>query len=289
MYNKLFSKILDSSIWMENDATRLIWFTMLASMDQDGFCQFASIKNLAHRAIVKVEDAEKAVKILESPDPESSDDEYDGRRIERINGGWIVLNKKKYHDLATKEHQREQTRQRVKKHRDKSVTVTQCNANVTHSNEKLTPSDTYTDANPYTNTDTLLKSNTILDSNIVEQARPRADNISKSVLEIFEYWQKELNHPKAILDAKRKKAIQARLREGYSISRLKEAITGVKRSKFHMGDNDRNTVFDDIELICRSGASVDKFAEMKEVIHERRSKRITIDDEHFKKIMGTDV
>jgi hypothetical protein len=37
MYNKLFTKILDSTIWLENDATRLVWITFLAVMDEDGF------------------------------------------------------------------------------------------------------------------------------------------------------------------------------------------------------------------------------------------------------------
>ena len=30
MYNKLFTKILDSTIWLEDDATRLVWITFLA-------------------------------------------------------------------------------------------------------------------------------------------------------------------------------------------------------------------------------------------------------------------
>ena len=43
MYNKLFTKILDSSIWLESDGTRIVWMTLLAAMDQDGFAQFASV------------------------------------------------------------------------------------------------------------------------------------------------------------------------------------------------------------------------------------------------------
>lgn len=50
MYVKLFDKILDSSIWLEPDPVRIAWITMLAAMDEDGFCGFASAKNLARRA-----------------------------------------------------------------------------------------------------------------------------------------------------------------------------------------------------------------------------------------------
>lgn len=140
MYNKLFSKILDSSIWLEKDTTRIAWITILAAMDEDGFCHFASVGNLAQRAVISREAAEAAVKVLESPDSESSDPDNDGRRIERVPGGWMVLNSKKYHDIAKREHMKEQTRERVKKFRDK-----QCNADVTPCNDSVTPSDTDTD------------------------------------------------------------------------------------------------------------------------------------------------
>lgn len=144
MYNKLFAKILDSSIWLEADPTRIVWFTLLAAMDQDGFATFASVANLAHRARVSLDAATAAMAVLESPDPHSSDPDHDGRRVERVPGGWMVLNSKKYHELATRQHQREQTKQRVQRHREKQV-VTLSNAPVTVGNDLLTPSDTHTD------------------------------------------------------------------------------------------------------------------------------------------------
>lgn len=79
--------------------------------------------------------------------------------------------------------------------------------------------------------------------------------------EIFAYWKAELNHPNSRLDGKRRKAITARLKEGYTPERIQQAIRGIKKSSHHMGQNDRGTVYDDIELICRSGANVDKFAD----------------------------
>lgn len=128
MYNKLFTKILDSSIWLEDDQTRIVWMTMLAAMDEDGFCQFASPGNVANRARVPREAAVQALAKLEAPDPESSDPENDGRRLERVPGGWIVLNSKKYRDLVTREVIKAQTRQRVQKHREKKRT---CNGDET--------------------------------------------------------------------------------------------------------------------------------------------------------------
>lgn len=130
MYNKLFTKILDSSIWLEDDATRIVWFTFLAAMDQDGFAQFASVKNLAHRARVSLDACEKALGVLEGPDSDSADPDHEGRRIERVDGGWMILNAAKYRDLVTREVARARTRERVAKHR---AMKRRCNGGVTQS------------------------------------------------------------------------------------------------------------------------------------------------------------
>jgi hypothetical protein len=67
MYNRLFTKILDSSIWLESDATRIVWITLLAAMDEDGYAPFSAKENLARRANVKMDALEKAITILNRP------------------------------------------------------------------------------------------------------------------------------------------------------------------------------------------------------------------------------
>jgi hypothetical protein len=119
MYNKLFSKIVDSSIWLESESTRLVWLTMIAVMDQDGFVQMASVANLARRANMDVKKCAAALEVLEAPDAESSDPDYEGRRVERVPGGWLVLNAGKYRDIVARATQRESTRQRVAKFRER--------------------------------------------------------------------------------------------------------------------------------------------------------------------------
>lgn len=119
MYNKLFTRILDSSIWLEPNPTRIVWITMLAAMDQDGYCRFASVRNLAHRAVVTEEEAEKAVETLQSPDENSGNPAHGGRRIERVDGGWLVLNAKEHRETIRRDIERQQNRERQKRYRDK--------------------------------------------------------------------------------------------------------------------------------------------------------------------------
>jgi hypothetical protein len=136
VYNKLFTKILDSSIWLAPDQHRIVWITFLAAMDEDGFVQFASVANLAYRARVSPEQAQDAVTAFEGPDTDSGDPTNEGRRIEKVPGGWIVLNAEKYRAIVSREVQKENTRARVAAHRAKKR-----NADVTPSNASVTPSE----------------------------------------------------------------------------------------------------------------------------------------------------
>ena len=146
VYNKLFTKILDSSIWLEPTATRIVWLTLIAGMDEDGFVALASVANLAHRARVEIADAAEAVRILEAPDENSSDPDNEGRRIERVTGGWMVLNAPKYRDLVTRTVSREQTRIRVARYREKKSGNAPCNGDVTPGNGTVTQSEAVTEA-----------------------------------------------------------------------------------------------------------------------------------------------
>lgn len=85
---------------------------------------------------------------------------------------------------------------------------------------------------------------------------------SGETADVFSYWQQKMNHPQAKLDAKRLKAIKARLGDGYTVGDLCEAIDGCLLSPHHMGQNNTRTVYDDIELICRDGPRVDKFIKL---------------------------
>ena len=61
-----------------------------------------------------------------------------------------------------------------------------------------------------------------------------------------------------MLDAKRKSAIEGRLRDGFTVARLTMAIDGAARAPYV---NERGKRFDDIELICRNASKVEDFIE----------------------------
>jgi len=119
MYNKLFTKILDSSIWLEDSPTRIVWLTFIAVMDEKGFAPFAAVGNVANRARVTLDEAKAAIAVLEAPDAESSDPENEGRRLERVPGGWMVLNAEKHRNLITRAVRQAQTAERVRRYRER--------------------------------------------------------------------------------------------------------------------------------------------------------------------------
>ena len=82
---------------------------------------------------------------------------------------------------------------------------------------------------------------------------------SAKVKSIFEYWQIQLSHPRAKLTYDRRRRIVDRLRDGYSVEEIKQAIDGWPASPFHRGENPGGVIYDDIELICRNGSKLEKF------------------------------
>lgn len=136
-YTKLFSSIVNSTIWREPDHVRLVWITMLALADKFGVVE-TSIPGLADASRVTLQECEQALERLQSPDPYSRSQEHEGRRIAVTEGGFILLNYTRYRGKLKEEKIREQTRERVRKYREKkktegNVTVTR-NADVTSCN-----------------------------------------------------------------------------------------------------------------------------------------------------------
>lgn len=98
-YAKLFSSILTSTIWGESHATVRVWIAMLASADADGVVE-GSVPGFARVACVTRQEMQEALSVLLAPDKDSRTQEHEGRRIETIEGGWLILNYAKYREQA---------------------------------------------------------------------------------------------------------------------------------------------------------------------------------------------
>ena len=101
-YTKLFTEIVASSIWDEDDKTRLVWITMLAMKDRRHFVR-GTTRYLALAARVTLEECGNALGKLLSPDAKSRTPDNEGRRIIEEPGGWIILNGDKYQGLLSYE------------------------------------------------------------------------------------------------------------------------------------------------------------------------------------------
>jgi hypothetical protein len=115
---KLYGSILDSSIWLEPAGTRLLWITMLAMADAEGVVT-ASVRGLASRARITKDSCLAGLATLSSPDPDSKNPENEGRRIEKVDGGWVILNQRAYRDRRTRTQ--ELTAERTRRWRERQA------------------------------------------------------------------------------------------------------------------------------------------------------------------------
>jgi len=115
-FTKLFSSITESTVWAEPDHTRIVWIAMLAMADHAGRV-WASIPGLANRARVSIDKCEEALNTFLSPDKYSRTKDFDGVRIEAIDGGWRLLNHAKYKAIRDHESIKESKRKSIAKRR----------------------------------------------------------------------------------------------------------------------------------------------------------------------------
>jgi hypothetical protein len=102
-WTPVFSKLVNSSVWSEPDFVCKVFITLLALKDADHVVRHTAY---ALGRLCWPGDPEgearvlKALKILESPDRKRIEPQpYEGRRIEKVEGGWLMLNGQFYEDL----------------------------------------------------------------------------------------------------------------------------------------------------------------------------------------------
>jgi len=130
-FTKLFSGLVHSTVWREEMHVKVVWITMLALADRSGNV-LASLPGLADAARVSIEQCQDAISKLCAPDEYSRTQEHEGRRLEKVDGGWKLLNYLKYRNMRDEENRRQQVREAVSRYRDRNAPV----INVSHGKPK---------------------------------------------------------------------------------------------------------------------------------------------------------
>ena len=81
--------------------------------------------------------------------------------------------------------------------------------------------------------------------------------------EVFDFWVTTFRSsgkgPTPVLSDKRRSKISRAIKD-YDVKTCLDAIAGCAMSDWHMGDNPRGKKYDDIELILRDSAHIERFA-----------------------------
>ena len=140
-YTKLFGSIITSTIWQEDSETKVVWITLLALVeDCTGFVS-ATIPGLANIAGVPIDKTRSAMAKFQEPDPDSRSQEYEGKRIAKADGGWIILNYAEYRKVRDPEKRKEYMRKYMQEYRAADNSVNDSVNNVNSGKPQLAQAD----------------------------------------------------------------------------------------------------------------------------------------------------
>lgn len=99
----IWSGVTESSVWDEPDYVCKVFVTMLARKDSDHIYR-GNAYNLGRQSRKSEKEVLDALKILSSPDGRRIEkQEFNGRRIESVEDGWLILNGEKYRQKVQEE------------------------------------------------------------------------------------------------------------------------------------------------------------------------------------------
>lgn len=182
-YTKLFSSIVTSTIWTEDAVTCKVWVTMLAIANKHGEVQ-ASIPGLARVAGVTLEETESALAKFLSPDKYSRTPDDEGRRIEPLDGGWLLLNHAKYRAMASKDEEITANAKRQAAFRERAKR----NAKVTASNETVTVNRDIAEAEAEAEVEAESESEALLSPTLPQTANPSGFGGDEKEITFLRFW-----------------------------------------------------------------------------------------------------
>jgi hypothetical protein len=105
------------------------------------------------------------------------------------------------------------------------------------------------------------------------EPEPKNQNQKDGVDEIFQAWSESRRDvtgkaSRVRLTNQRRQLIERRMREGYSVDELVDAVTGWKHSSHHCGENERGTIYCDLNLLLRDADHIERFRDLS--VEQRR-------------------
>lgn len=129
-WTPLWSGVVGSSLWDEPDFVLKIFLTMMALKDADHVYR-GSAYQLGKESRKTEPEVLEALKILASPDTKRIEPQpFEGRRIQAVEDGWLILNGEKYRAQVQKEMKRLRDRrsQQAYRERQKATGITKPSA-----------------------------------------------------------------------------------------------------------------------------------------------------------------
>lgn len=83
------------------------------------------------------------------------------------------------------------------------------------------------------------------------------DTTTETVQTLFDHWRVVHNHGNAKLTSDRRSKVKARLRDGYTVQDITEAIEGALVDPA-LQQNERGVVYDDLATICKDGRTLER-------------------------------
>lgn len=150
MYGKIFDSMYKGTLYGQWEAI-VTFQQMIVLCDADGTVDMTP-PAIAAITSIPLDIIQKGIEVLSREDPYSRTPGRNGRRIELIDEhrpwGWVIVNHNKYKRLQDSDSIRAQTKERVRKHREMKLSVTDGNARVTDGNGQKRHTDTDTDTKP---------------------------------------------------------------------------------------------------------------------------------------------
>lgn len=122
-FTPIWSQIVTSSVWSEPYYVRVLWLTMLAVKDRDYVVRKTAFA-LSRLANMSEQEVLDGLKVLSGPDTKRIEPQpNEGRRIERVEDGWLILNGKVYQDEMTKLFRRARNAESMRERRARGKVV----------------------------------------------------------------------------------------------------------------------------------------------------------------------